>query len=181
MRVEIDIRDGCVFPKLCPCCLGAANQLETIRGTSPAGVYGVAASLEVPVCTPCLAHRGEGWRPALTIAGIGSAFLLLALVLRELVNVRQGSIGYIISEGLGILFLVSLVLAVFAYFWIRWRWPRSHAPHVRTGKALKVAPNPGVANWVLFDFANEEYGRLFKEMNAPRLTVIGVPGKVDQA
>ncbi len=177
MRVEIDMKDGCVFPQLCPCCLGAANQVETVKGASPAGVYNVTASLEVPVCTACLAHRREGWGPALTIAGIGAAFLLLAFLLRELVKARQGSIGYILSEVLGMLSVLSLVLAVLAFFWIRWRWPRSHSPHVRTGKALKVAPNPGVANWVLFDFANEKYGRLFKEINSSRLTGIGVAGK----
>jgi hypothetical protein len=177
MRVEIDMADGCVFPRLCPCCLGAANLVELIKGSSPAGVYDVTASLEVPVCTACLAHRREGWKPALTIAGIGVALLPLAFLLRELVSARQGDIGYILSELLGMLFLLSLVLAVITFFWIRWRWPRSHSPHVRTGKALKVAPNPGVANWVLFDFANEEYGRLFKEMNSSRLTGIGVAGK----
>ena len=178
MRIEIDMSDGCVFPNLCPCCLGAADQRETVRGTSPAGVYDVAASLEVPVCTVCLAHRGEGRRQALTIAGIGLALLALAFVLQEVMHARQGSIGYIVSEVLAVLFVVSLVLALFAYFWIRRRWPGSHPPHVRTGKAMKVAPNPGVANWVTFDFANEEYGRLFKETNASRLTGIGVAGKL---
>lgn len=170
MRVEINMVDGCDFPRLCPCCLGSANQLETIKGARPAGVYDVTALLEVPVCGACLAHRRAGLRAALTIVGIGLALLLVSLLLRELANVRQGSIGYVVAEVLAMLFLLSLVMAAVAFFWIRWRWPRSHSPHVRAGKAVKVAPVMNLEKGVLLDFANEEYGRLFRQMNSSRLT-----------
>jgi hypothetical protein len=177
MRVELNMTNGCDFPKLCPCCLGAADRTENVQGSAPAGVYEATASIDVPVCSACLAHRREGRAPALIIVGTGAALLLLAFLVKGLFDPRRGSIGYVVSELLAMLWALSLVLALIAYFWVRWKWPGDHPPHVRTGTSVKVAPNPGVANWVLFEFANEQYGQLFREANASRLTGIGTAGK----
>ena len=166
MRVVLSSIDGYVYPALCPCCLGKADLVETVEGSTSGGSVTTTARVRMPVCSSCLEHRKEGWNEASIAVIAGCVLFGLAMVLRMGFDARRGSFLYNVAEVLGMLFVASLVAAPVVFFWWRRRWSRMHPPHARTASAVRVQPTSlGVA----FEFANESYGAAFRDLNADRL------------
>lgn len=167
MHVYLSKSDNFVVPPLCPCCLAQATHVEHIEGAVYGGVTATRARVSMPVCGDCVAHREVGQPWLWRLPALGTLCFFLGFIPRVIMQASRGTVGYLIGEGLAVLFVASLVAAPAVYFWSRWQWQRTHNAHASVGVAVSVAPFE--LSGLHFSFKNDAYGRAFKDANVERL------------
>lgn len=157
-----------VVPLKCTCCLADTGHLELVERSEQSGITTTYLSVKLPVCSACLKHRNVGvGRACLVVLG-GVILFGIGGYLRSRPEAGAGTALYLAGEALVVLFLASLAIALIVYFWDRRRWARSHPPHVRAGRAVRVRLN-GLFD-VAFYFANVDYARAFRAANEANLS-----------
>ena len=168
MRVVLK-KGNVVVPLKCTCCLADTRDYERVEYTARiSATHKETIAVNSPVCSAYLKHRNVGVGRACLVVLAGVILFGIGGYLRSKPEAGAGNALYLAGEALAVLFLVSLVIAPIVYFRVRWRWARSHPPHVRAGRAVRVRLKDLFD--VAFYFANVEYARAFRAANEANLS-----------
>ncbi len=164
LEVEVPAHDSFRIPSACACCLGTADDTETVTGsqTESHGAHERVHmfSLKFPICRECKRHNREFanrrlvaiWGAAAAgSAGVASAAFLLP---------NFASVALLLAAGLPVAMSVLLYLN---HALALAPLPREHAGR---GSPVSIVSYDARAGRLRFRFANPRYGLTFARLNA---------------